>query len=55
MEKDNDITEVTTNFVWHLCEKHVYNKKIKKGLKDGSIEIIDGEFYEKVENIVEEA
>jgi len=38
--------------VEYLGNRHAYNKRIKKGLKDGSIILIDGQFYE-VEKTVE--
>ena len=40
--------------VEYLGNRHAYNKRIKKGLKDGSIVVINGQFYE-VEKNVEEA
>lgn len=48
------VINVTTSFVQYLGNKHAYNKKIKKGLKDGSIVLIDGKYYE-IEKTVEEA
>lgn len=42
--------------VRNLIQNVKYKKKIKDGLKDGSIVEIDGQFYEvKVEDHVEEA
>ena len=40
--------------VEYLGNRHAYNKKIKKGLKDGSITVINGQFYE-IEMNTEEA
>ena len=38
-----------------LVEKMKFNKKIKEGLKDGSIVEVDGQYYEVNKNDVEEA
>lgn len=40
--------------VEYLGNRHAYNKRIKKGLKDGSIILIDGQYYE-IETNVEKA
>jgi len=44
------IIDTTTSFAAHLGNKRAYNKRIKNGLKDGGIEIINGQYYEKVES-----
>ena len=48
-----NIINTTTNFVDYLGNRRAYNKRIRKGLKDGSIEIIDGIYYEKVDSVNE--
>ena len=45
---------ITSNGIWALSQKREFNNRMKKGLKDGSIIKIDGQFY-TVEQNVEEA
>jgi hypothetical protein len=47
------VIDATTSFVYYLGNKRAYNKRIRKGLKDGSISVIDGEYYEIVEDVEE--
>lgn len=49
------MAELTFTGVSNGINKMMYNRKIKKGLKDGSIVEIDGRYYEVVMETVEEA
>lgn len=49
------MAELTFTGVSNGIEKLKFNRKIKKGLKEGSIVEIDGKYYEVVVDTVEEA
>ena len=56
------VVGITCNLIYNtgvvICNavnKSKYNKKIKKGLEDGSIVEIDGTFYEVEKNVEKEA
>ena len=47
------VAELTGTGIWNGVEKIKFNRKMKKGLKDGSIVEIDGKYYEVMVTVEE--
>lgn len=48
-----NLTVHSANAITNLIQKQKYKKRIKQGLKDGSIVEIDGQYYEVKEEVEE--